>query len=146
MRSISIFGISILLALNTLANEAPKIKVATSPAVSTAGVYLAQEKGFFKAEGLDVEITVFNSSGAPMTVLLAKGEIDVGAGNLTAGLYNAINKGNKLKVVADKGRVEVDKKYIAMMVRKDLVESGRYKSLKDLKDLKVSLTSMDGLS
>lgn len=141
------FMLAVLLMLfGAQVQSATVVKVGTSPAITTAGVYLAKEKGFFAAEGLDVEITIFNNSGAPMTVLLAKGEIDVGAGNLTAGLYNAINGGNKLKIVADKGRVEAEKKYIALMLRKDLVQNGKFKTLKDLKGLKVSLTSLDGLS
>ncbi|MBY0553680.1 ABC transporter substrate-binding protein [bacterium] len=138
--------VTFLVMLGVQVNAATSVKVGTSPAISTAGIYLAKEKGFFKDQGLEVEVTVFNNSGAPMTVLLAKGEIDVGAGNLTAGLFNAISKGNKFKIVADKGRVEAGKEYIALMVRKDLVDSGKVKTLKDLKGLKVSLTSMDGLS
>lgn len=126
--------------------ETKKIKVGSSPTVSSAGIYLALEKGFFKEEGLDIDLLVVNNSGAPMTLLLAKGELDVGAGNFSSGLFNAILQGSTFKIVADKGHVEKGKEYMGLLVRKDLIDSGRFKTLKDLKGLKVSLTSLDGVS
>lgn len=125
---------------------ASTIKVGSSPVISSAGIYLAEVRGYFKSEGLEVEITDFGNSGAQMTALLASGELDVGAGNLTSGLFNAILKGQKFKLVADKGHVEKGKEYIALIVRKDHIDSGRYKSLKNLKGFKMGLTALDGVS
>jgi len=82
------------------------IKVGASPVVSSSGIFIAQEKGYFKDLGLNVEITPFRSSGASMTILLAKGDLDVGGGNLSTGLWNAINQGLGIKLVADKGHIE----------------------------------------
>jgi len=126
--------------------NAETIKVGSSPVISSAGIYLAKERQYFKEQGLDVDIFDFANSGAPMTVLLAKGELDVGAGNLSSGLFNAIAKGNKFKIVADKGHLEKGKDYIALIVRKDHLASGRYKNLKDLKGFKIGLTALDGVS
>ena len=125
---------------------AKTIKVGSSPVVSSAGIYLAKERGYFKEQGLDVEITDFNNSGAPMTLLLSKGELDVGAGNITAGLFNAIAEGQKFKIVADKGHIAVNKDYLALIVRNEHLKSGRFKTLKDLKGFKMGLTSLDGVS
>jgi len=122
------------------------IKVGSSPVISSAGIYLAQERNYFKDEGLTVELNDFNNSGAQMTVLLSKGELDVGAGNLSSGLFNAIAKGQKFKLVADKGHLENGKAYIALIVRADHIASGRYKSLSDLKGFKLGLTALDGVS
>ena len=125
---------------------AKTIKVGSSPVVSSAGIYLAKERGYFKEQGLDVEITDFNNSGAPMTLLLSKGELDVGAGNITAGLFNAIAEGQKFKIVADKGHIDANKDYLALLVRNEHLKSGRFKTLKDLKGFKMGLTSLDGVS
>lgn len=122
------------------------VKVGSSPVISSAGIYLAQERNYFKDEGLNIDLVDFNSSGGQMTLLLSKGEMDVGAGNLTSGLFNAIAKGQKFKLVADKGHLEKGKEYIALIVRADHLASGRYKSLKDLKGFKMGLTSLDGVS
>ncbi|AUO00081.1 hypothetical protein C0V70_18610 [Bacteriovorax stolpii] len=122
------------------------IKVGSSPVVSSAGIYLAQERGYFKEQGLEVDITDFNNSSASMTALLSKGELDVGAGNLVSAHFNAINMGQKFKLVADKGHLEKKKDYIALLVRADHITSGRYKTPKDLKGFKMGLTSLDGVS
>lgn len=132
--------------IKTEVKENTKVIVGSSPVMSSAGIYLALEKGFFKDAGLDVEVTNFNNSGAAMTLLLSKGEMDVGAGNLSSGLFNAIANGEKVKLVADKGHVEKNKEYISLLVRKDHITSGRYKTTKDLKGMKVSFTSLDGVS
>lgn len=125
---------------------AKTIKVGSSPVLSSAGIYLAKERGYFKEQGLEVEISDFGNSGAPMTMLLSKGELDVGAGNITAGLFNAIASGEQFKIVADKGSIDKDKDYLSLIVRNDLIKSGRYKTLKDLKGFKMGLTSLDGVS
>jgi len=122
-------------------NQVYKIRVGVSPVVSSAGVFLAYEKGYFKDQGLDVDITYFKSSGAPMTALLGNGNLDVGAGNISAGLWNAINSGLNIKLVADKGRVSKNCDYIGLLVRKDHIDSKRYKSLSDLKGLKMAITA-----
>ncbi len=122
------------------------IKVGSSPVASSAGIYLAKERGYFKELGLDVEISDFSNSGAPMTMLLSKGELDVGAGNISAGLFHAIAKGQKFKIVADKGHIANGKDYLGLLVRADHIKNGRYKSLSDLKGFKLALTSLDGVS
>ncbi len=142
MRHVLLFS----LLISGLADAAEKVKVGSSPVLSSAGIYLAQGLGYFKEAGLDVEIVDFTSSGAAMTLLLAKGDLDVGAGNLTSGLFNAITKGHDFKLVADKGHIEKGRDYIHFIVRKDHVDSGRYKSLKDLKGFKIGLTALDGVS
>lgn len=122
------------------------IKVGSSPVVSSAGIYLAQQRNYFKEQGLEVEITDFKNSGAEMNALLSKGELDVGAGNLSSGFFNAILSGQKFKAVADKGHVEKKSDYIGLLVRTDHIASGRYKTLKDLKNFKIGLTALNGVS
>jgi NitT/TauT family transport system substrate-binding protein len=141
------FPIAIVCLLFVQLNlQAETIKVGSSPVVSSAGLYLAKERNYFKDLGLDVDIIDFNNSGAQMTALLSKGELDVGAGNLSSGLFNAILKGQKFKLVADKGHLETNKDYIALIVRLDHLTSGRYKTLENLKGFKIGLTSLDGVS
>ncbi len=126
--------------------SAKKIRVGSSPVLSSSAIFIAKEKGYFAELGLDAEITIFKSSGANMTVLLSTGELDVGGGNLSTGLWNAINEGVGIKLVADKGHIEEGHSYLGLLVRKDLVENGRYKSYADLKSFKMGVTSLDGVS
>lgn len=140
------FILASMVCLASLAAQAVPVKVGSSPVISSAGIYLAQERNYFKEQGLEVELIDFKNSGAEMTVLLAKGELDVGAGNLSSGLFNAIAQGQNFKLVADKGHLEKGKDYIALIVRADHIASGRYKTLKDLKGFKMGLTALDGVS
>jgi NitT/TauT family transport system substrate-binding protein len=124
-----------------------KVTVGVSPATSTAGIFFAQEMGFFKDENLDVELQVFPTSTAPMIPLLAKGDLDVGGGVIAAGLFSTspeVQAG--ILLVADKGSVRKNADYLKLMVRTDLVTSGRYKELKDLKGFRVGLTALGGTS
>jgi NitT/TauT family transport system substrate-binding protein len=136
-----------LLALVSIsAAFAAPVKVGYSPVLSSAGYFLAIEKGYFKEYGIEVEGTPFRSSSAPMNALLAKGELDVGGGNVTAGMWNANSDNEQIKLVADKGTVSRGHDYLALVVRGDLVKSGKYKSLKDLKGYRVAFVALGGTS
>ena len=50
-----------------------------------------------------------------------------------------MSRGIKIRVVADKGSIKPGYSFAALMVRKDLVESGRYRDYKDLKGMKVAV-------
>lgn len=132
--------------LSVLSHALDQVKVGVSPVLSSAGIYLAQDLGYFSEQGIKVTLVEFPASGAGMTALLASNNLDVGGGNITAGLYNAILKGEKFKIVADKGHVSLDRDYLAFIVRSSHIQSGRFKTLKDIKGFKIGLTSLDGVS
>jgi len=106
-------------------------------ALSNAGIYLAIEKGYFKEQGIRNDITTFASAGKMLPALTA-GELDVSVGAPGAGLFNAIAQGAPYRVVADKGQARAGTGYTMLTVRKDLVDSGQVKSVRDLKGKKVS--------
>lgn len=122
------------------AEDQKVIKVGTTNLTSDIGLYLADKKGYFKEEGLTVELVPF-ASGAKMIAPLGSGELDAGAGAASAGLYNAVDRGLKLKIIADKGTNLKDYSYKSLTVRKDLVDSGQFKSLADLKGKKVAVVA-----
>ncbi len=132
------------LLLGTLAGAQAQdekvVRVGTTNLTSDIGLYLADKKGYFKDEGLKVELIRFDS-GAKMIAPLGSGELDAGAGAASAGLYNAVNRGLKLKIIADKGTNLKDYSYKSLTVRKDLIDSGAFKSLADLKGKKVAVVA-----
>lgn len=141
-----LLSIITLILSNTTSASDKVIKVGVSPVMSTAGVFIAYEKAYFKDEGLNVELLTFDSSGAAMTPLLGKNELDVGAGNISTGVINAIGEGLEIKLVADKGHSPQKNGYMGLLVRTEHLKSGRYKTLKDLKGFKIGLTSLGGVS
>lgn len=108
--------------------------------VSDAAVFIADAKGFFKAQGIAHEPRAFNSAEQVIAPLGA-GELAVGTGAPSADLFNAVDRGAKLRIVADNGSLLLGHGYEAIIVRRDL--AGRVKSAKDMKGLKVSIAARD---
>ena len=122
---------------------ADKVSVATVGNSSDAGFFIADAKGHFKAENLDVTFVAFDTAQR-MLPSLGKGDLDVGSGTASASLYNAAARDLGMKIVADRSRTEPGNLFQTLMVRKALVDSGRYKTYADLKGLKIALLAPGG--
>src|SRR5436305_7441846 len=122
------------------AQAADKVAVGTGGSASDAPFYIAYDKGFFKDEGLDVDLIVLDS-GAKVIAPLGTGELDVGSGALSVGFWNALLRGVKFRIVADRGHAEEGYRYQTVFIRKDLVDGGQFKSLKDLKGLRMGFAA-----
>ncbi len=107
-------------------------------ALGNAGVYVAVEKGYFREQGIRNEISTFASSAKALPALAA-GELEVAIGAPSAGFFNAIAQAATFRIVADKGQTGPGRGYAFLTVRKDLVESGQVKTVRDLKGRKVAL-------
>jgi NitT/TauT family transport system substrate-binding protein len=112
------------------------VRVGIIGVISDAGILIADAKGYFRDEGLSVSLINF-SSGAYMVAPLGSGELDAGGGSAAAGLYNAVARGIKIRIVADKASSLPGYPVNRLVVRKQYVDNGRYKSLADLKGMKI---------
>jgi NitT/TauT family transport system substrate-binding protein len=117
---------------------AQAITVGATSSTSDAPIYIADKKGYFAAEGLDVKVSNFRSA-ADMVAPLGAGQIEAGAGSASAGLYNAVARGIRIRIVADKASSPPGYGGTKILVRKDHIESGRYKELRDLKGMKLAM-------
>lgn len=135
-------GLSALIgsAMPTQAQTADKVVVAMTGGLADAPVIVAQERGYFRAVNINLEKVVFASAAQTIVPLAAK-QIDVVGGATSAGLYSAVERGVLIKAVADRSHTSDGIPYITMFVRKDLVDSGRFKSLKDLKGMKFAIVA-----
>jgi NitT/TauT family transport system substrate-binding protein len=75
-----------------------KLSVAVLRFVSSGGLFIAVEKGYFKDEGLDVELKFFDAA-QPIAVAVTTGDADFGVTAFTGGFYNLAGKG-ALKIIA----------------------------------------------
>jgi NitT/TauT family transport system substrate-binding protein len=107
------------------------------PATHTAGIYIAQERGYFAEQGLDADLTPFQSL-PDAALLLNSGQMDIYGGGTGANLYNAVARGIGLRAVADKAHSEAGVKYKGFMARKDLWDSGEIRTIADLRERPVS--------
>jgi NitT/TauT family transport system substrate-binding protein len=124
-------------------SQVAHVKLGIKPGgISDAGIYLALEKGYFKDQNIELEQINFDSA-ARMIAPLGQDQIDVAAGATSAGFFNAFNRQIPIKIVADKGSQPPGRGYEALVVRKDLVDSGKVKDVKDLKGLKVAVGAKD---
>lgn len=109
---------------------------------SDSAFFIAKDKGYFEQQGLDVELTRFDT-GPSQIPHLATGELSVAAGSPSGGLYNAIARDIPLRIVADKGSLRPGFIYTYIVIRKDLVDSGQVKTYGDLKGRKVAINATD---
>lgn len=96
------------------------------------------DKGFFAEEGIEIEPQWFDAAH-PIAVSTASSKVDVGATGITASLYNMAANGQKLGIVADKGREQKGYSSSALLVTTDNYNVG-VKSLKDLKGKRIGIT------
>ena len=106
MKGIARLALAGLLAL-AASQAAPadgllKTKVGVLRLSSSAPVFIAQDKGYFRDAGLDVELKFFDAA-QPVAVAVTSGDIDFGVTAFTAGLYNLAGKGT-LKVIGGMSR------------------------------------------
>jgi NitT/TauT family transport system substrate-binding protein len=108
------------------------LKVTISQHMSYAPIFIAQAEGYFKEYGINLEYVNFNNS-AEAIALLVSGDTDIYAGTINAGLLNVLSMQDNVRAVADRGHIEPGGcTYQALMVRKDLYDSGKITSAADL--------------
>jgi NitT/TauT family transport system substrate-binding protein len=115
-----------------------KVRYGDLRLLSDGGVYIGMQEGYYADQGIEVELVSFDSA-ANMVAPLGTGQIEAGGGALSAGLFNAVGRGVKLLIVADKGHSDPTPPGFAssnFMVRKALWDSGQVGSSADLKGRK----------
>lgn len=83
---------------------AAHLRVAAYPMLVFAPLYLARDRGYFAAEGLDVEL-VRLPFGAPQILALARDQVDVIVERPSVALLEAVAAGERIAAVADSSHV-----------------------------------------
>ncbi len=95
-------GLLATASLHVHADELLKAKVGVLRLSSSAPVFIAQDKGYFRDAGLDIDLKFFDAA-QPIAVATTSGDVDFGITAFTAGLYNLAGKGT-LKVIGGMSR------------------------------------------
>lgn len=114
------------------------MRVVHVPAVLFAPLYVAIEKGYFRDVGIDLQLDRA-AAGQDVVALVANGQLDVLVGGFSASTFAAVERGLDLRIVASMGQQPREGYPSALMVRKDLLDSGAVKEVQDLKGKKVAL-------
>ena len=131
----------IALAAGTLAwaEEPLKAKVGVLRLSSSAPVFIAQDKDYFREAGLDIELKFFDAA-QPIAVATTSGDVDFGITAFTAGLYNLAGK-STLKVIGGMSREKAGYPLIGYFASNNAYAAG-LKSPKDLAGKRVAVTQV----
>jgi len=93
---------SLVLLAATLLLAAPahadSVRSGYLKAAPAAPIFIAKEKGYYAAEGLDVELVTFDAA-EPIAVAITAGSLDISLAGMTAGFYSLAGQG-ALKIIA----------------------------------------------
>lgn len=111
----------------TAAPGTVSLKVVILPFISFAPYWIAQDDGYFKEQGLDVELIDMTNQQDTLPAMLG-GQVDVTSGQVYAAMFNAAAKESPVKIVADKGYINPGAcENIAVIGRKGLFDAGDLK-------------------
>jgi NitT/TauT family transport system substrate-binding protein len=124
---------------NASAQTVLKAKVGVLRLSSSAPVFIAKDKGYFKEAGLDIELKFFDAA-QPIAVATTSGDVDFGVTAFTAGLYNLAGKGT-LKVIGGMSREKPGYPLIGYFASNNAWAAG-LKTPKDLAGKRVAVTQV----
>src|SRR6267154_4252095 len=119
------------------ADDLLKTKVGVLRLSSSAPVFIAQDKGYFRDAGLEVELKFFDAA-QPIAVAVTSGDVDFGVTAFTAGLYNLAGKGT-LKVIGGMSREKAGYPLIGYFASNNAYAAG-LKTPKDLAGKRLAVT------
>jgi NitT/TauT family transport system substrate-binding protein len=121
------------------ADDLLKARIGVLRLSSSAPVFIAQDKGYFREAGVDIELKFFDAA-QPIAVATTSGDIDVGVTAFTAGLYNLAGKGT-LKVIGGMSREKAGYPLIGYFASNKAYEAG-LKTPKDLAGKRIAVTQV----
>jgi len=133
---------TLLLAIAFLADahaDDTKVRVGVLRLSSSAPVFIAQDKGYFRDAGLDVELKFFDAA-QPVAVAVVSGDIDFGVTSVTAGLYNLAGKG-ALKVIGGMSHEKAGFPLIGYFATEKAYANG-LKTPRDLAGKRIAMTQV----
>jgi NitT/TauT family transport system substrate-binding protein len=137
-RIVQLFSAVLVLAFAVSARaEAIKIKVGVVQTLAVGPIFVADERGYFRDEGLDAQILFFDAA-QPISVAAASGDIDFGCTGMAAAFYSLAGQG-VLKIIAAGNREMPGFKNAAYIASNRAYDSG-FTSLKQLAGKTVAVT------
>jgi len=118
---------------------AETVKVGAVRAASNSPLYIAQERGYFAAEGVPAELVFFDAA-QPIAVATVAGAIDFGVASPTGGFYSLASQG-ALRIIAASFREIPGFHFFGYFVSSRAYEAG-LKSSRELAGHSVALTQI----
>src|SRR5260370_11937497 len=110
------FGLGLAPCLLAPASAEETVRIGIARSVSNGAELIAIEKGYFREVGIKVEIDDIDTSANTMA-LLATNRLQIIAGGISAGYFNAIEKDLPIIIIADRVSTPIGHN---LMLRPDL--------------------------
>jgi NitT/TauT family transport system substrate-binding protein len=121
------------------AAQAEPLKLGMLKVGASGPIYIAQDRGYFAAEGFDVAFVNFEA-GQAVAVAVVSGDVDIAVTGLTAGLYNLAN-GGQIRVVGGLHREKNGFHILGYFASKRAYDGG-LTSLKDVKGHSIAISTI----
>jgi len=109
-------------------------------------IWVGNDKGYYVEQGINLDVTLFKSF-SEMVPLLATGKLDIGAGGMSPGLFNAMLSGISMKVVSDTSLIASPPPghhmSYGLVVRNDLKD--QVKTIADMKGRTIGVNGSEGI-
>ncbi len=116
------------------------IKYGSVGAISDAGIYLANELGYFRNAGVAIEFKRM-ANGPALITAIATNQLDAAGIAITPGLFVSVSQGLNLKIVGDKQSVGKRFAGTKLAVRRESVAGGPANLVHALKGKSVGVTA-----
>jgi NitT/TauT family transport system substrate-binding protein len=139
-------GPSAATAVPTIASAPDTVAVGWVRSINLAPFLVAQGKGYYAQEGLAIETAEFRSA-ADVVGALGTGQLDVNVGTISAGTFNAWQRGVKMIVAAPTSVYPAEGLMPQnVVVRKELYDSGAIRTAADFRDRRVAVNVRGGIN
>jgi ABC-type nitrate/sulfonate/bicarbonate transport system substrate-binding protein len=126
-------------------NPPVTVRVGVQGSAANSPIYIGYERGYFRQEGLSLELTNLPSANE-LIPALAAGHIEVASGGIAAGLFNAMARGIDVRMVADSASMPPGERGSAWVVRQDLLDGGQVRTPADLRGRTIAIGAAASIS
>lgn len=151
LRHLALAAALVIIAIPVAQSQSPsqpiRIRAAYLKSLSFSPLFLAKEKGYLAAEGIELELQVVQSA-SEVVAFMARGQMDAAFGNIGVPLFNAAARDMEVRIVAGVSYYPQDPAALSpcpIIIRKELADSGKVKSLADLKGRKIAFNVRGGV-
>ncbi len=151
MRALLLIAVLLLSPSLAASQQRPPVHVVwgTLQVTGEAPVFIAQEKGYFKEQGVEVDLQ-FPGDASTIVSLLSTGRVDVLSGSPSPGFWNVVGRGVPLKIVMPIGAISGGRtpgfsSGVWLVISKQAQSSGAIKTFADLRGKTIAVPGF-GLS
>jgi NitT/TauT family transport system substrate-binding protein len=123
-----------LLFAPVIGPQRTSVTIALVPSVPSGSTFIAADKGYFSAAGLDVKIERIDSLNKAVA-FVATNQVQVGQGGIDAGYFNGVAEGLPIVMALESGSTPL---YHQILLRPEL--KNQIKTVADLKGRKVGIS------